>query len=294
MDNEELSKRIHAFPRWHYQFDLQGILTPIFDAKHQNRHLQRKAYFFDPLVRLCGGSLKRKRVLDLGCNAGFWSLQAVEAGCDYVLGIDGRQMHVDQANLVFETKNIEPSRYEFRRQDIFDLDRSALGRFDVVFCFGLLYHLSKHIDLLELISSVNTDLLMIDTLITDRPDPVLEIRHESLDEPRNAIDYDLIMVPSRTAILEMTGIFGYKSVVLRPTFSDYGGSWDFQAGVRRAFFCAKETPLVGLDVEQNGYRGSRASSSEFDATKLRSAELLKILSARIQNKISRTLRKLGR
>jgi ribosomal protein L11 methylase PrmA len=42
-------------------------------------------------------------VLDLGCNAGFWSLAAIDAGADLVVGIDGRQMHIDQANLVFET-----------------------------------------------------------------------------------------------------------------------------------------------------------------------------------------------
>jgi 2-polyprenyl-3-methyl-5-hydroxy-6-metoxy-1,4-benzoquinol methylase len=61
-----------------------------------NSHEQRKCYFFGPLIELCGGSLKGKRVLDLGCSAGFWSLDAVESGCDFVLGIDGRQMQIDQ------------------------------------------------------------------------------------------------------------------------------------------------------------------------------------------------------
>src|SRR5690606_28533614 len=93
MDQEQIRQKIASFPRWHYQFDLAGNLTPIFREKWIIRHRERKRYFFDPVVDLCGGSLKGKRVLDLGCNAGFWSLNAAEAGADFVLGVDGRQMH---------------------------------------------------------------------------------------------------------------------------------------------------------------------------------------------------------
>ena len=33
-------------------------------------------------------------------NAGFWALHAVRAGCDFVLGIDARELHIEQARLV--------------------------------------------------------------------------------------------------------------------------------------------------------------------------------------------------
>jgi len=110
-DPDALRARVESFPRWHYEFDLGDIRTPIADRSHVNRHAQRKKYFFSPLVQLCGGTLAGKRVLDLGCNAGYWSLAASDAGADFVLGIDGRQMHIDQANLVFEAMRVEPSRY---------------------------------------------------------------------------------------------------------------------------------------------------------------------------------------
>src|SRR5262245_43303161 len=100
----DLAAEVARFERWHYQFDLGGVRTPIFDPDHVRRHAERRAYFFEPLVRLCGGSLRGKRVLDLGCNAGWWSLQAIEAGCDHVLGIDGRPAHIEQAELVFRAK----------------------------------------------------------------------------------------------------------------------------------------------------------------------------------------------
>jgi hypothetical protein len=56
-DTEALRERVASFPRWHYEFDLGGVRTPILDRAHVNRHAQRRAYFFAPLTRLCGGSL---------------------------------------------------------------------------------------------------------------------------------------------------------------------------------------------------------------------------------------------
>src|SRR2546423_487545 len=79
MEVLELRERVEAFPRWHYQFDLgNGITTPIWKRDRINRHEQRRRYFFDALLRVTGGSLRGRRVLDLGCNAGFWSLNAIE------------------------------------------------------------------------------------------------------------------------------------------------------------------------------------------------------------------------
>src|SRR5215203_3387424 len=129
MQDEEIKQKIASFPQWHYQFDLRGNLTPIFKKNHVKRHTQRKKLFFDPLVGLFGGSLEGKRVLDLGCNAGFWALSAAQAGCDYVLGIDGRQMHVDQANFVFEAKEVERERFDFFSGDLFETNLRRFGPF---------------------------------------------------------------------------------------------------------------------------------------------------------------------
>src|ERR1700757_1445953 len=102
MNAQELHDRIAAFPRWYYKFDLgEGITTPTPDASVEIRNEQRRRYFFDPLLGHLGGSLASHRVLDLGCNAGFFSLAAVEAGADFVLGVDAREMFIEQAALVF-------------------------------------------------------------------------------------------------------------------------------------------------------------------------------------------------
>jgi 2-polyprenyl-3-methyl-5-hydroxy-6-metoxy-1,4-benzoquinol methylase len=247
MDDADILDKINSFSQWNYQFELAGHKTT-FDVGVINRHEQRKNYFFQPLVNLLGGSLAGKRVLDLGCNQGFWSLAAIEKGCDYVLGIDGRQMNIDQARFVFDVKGINKDRYNFCSGNIFDLLNDDLGKFDIVLCLGLMYHISKPMTLLERISAVNTDLLVIDTTLSFMRKSILEIRKESLEVPVNAIDYELVFYPSRTALLDIVHQFHYRIVVLRPSFSDYTSATEYKKGTRRAFICAKQTDLTVLDA----------------------------------------------
>lgn len=247
MDEADVLDRINSFGQWNYQFDLAGHQT-VLDPGVINRHEQRRNYFFRPLVSLLGGSLAGKRVLDLGCNQGFWSLAAIENGCDYLLGIDGRQMHIEQARFIFDVKRIAKERYDFRCGNIFDLLNDDLGKFDIVLCLGLMYHISKHMTLLERVSAINTDLLVIDTDLSMMRTSVLQIRKESLENPVNAIDYELVLHPTRAALLDMVQQFHYRTVVLRPSFSDYTGAALYKNGARRAFICAKQTDLAPLEA----------------------------------------------
>lgn len=239
MNADEIRNKIESFPRWHYQFDLNGQKTPIFDDFHINRHNQRKQYFFDPLVAWFGGSLAGKRILDLGCNAGFWSLCACQAGCDFVVGIDGREMHIEQANFVFDVNGVSRSRYQFVKTNIFDVDFTQFGTFDIVFCLGLFYHINRPVELLEKISTVNTDVLLIDTVISKQEGSWLKLIQEDVNEPRMSVDYTLVFYPSPEAVLDLTQLFGYQTVIIKPEFDSYEGVQDFKEGNRRAFISAK-------------------------------------------------------
>ena len=255
MRDSEILEKIESFPRWHYRFNLRGHKTPIYENKMAVRHRNRAMHFFDPMVELFGGSLEGKRVLDLGCNAGWWSLRAITAGADYVLGVDGRRMHVEQSEFVFEVKGIEKDRYDFVEANLFDLDLRKFGEFDIVLCLGLLYHISKPIDLMERIGHVSTDLLIVDTAISPAKRSVFEVRRDSLEEARDAVDYELVLVPSARAVHDLASQFDYRTVTLKPDFRnvkgmpDYRGSNDYRKGLRRAFFCSKQTDLSELPVE---------------------------------------------
>jgi hypothetical protein len=158
-------------------------------------------------------------------------------------------MHIEQAELVFEVNQVSPQRYDFRCANLFDLAAEDLGTFDVVLCLGLLYHTCKPMELLEWVSRVNTDLLLIDTTLSPHPGAVLEFAHEPADDPRTACDRELVLFPSRGAVLAMVRSLGYEAVVLAPHFSDYAGAEDFRLGHRRAFVCSKRTNLADLHAE---------------------------------------------
>lgn len=257
MQQAEIRERIDSFPHWHYQFDLGGHLTPVHDKNLPNRHAQRRRHFFDPVVDLLGGSLEGRRVLDLGSNAGYWSLAAVEAGCDYVLGIEGRQMHVDQANFVFDAQGVDAARYDFVLDDVLDADVGGYGHFDVVLCLGILYHVGKPVELMERIAAVSSDVLVIDSSLSKAPGSVLELRWEDTEPTSyvHAVGRGLVMRPTKAAVCDLAEEFGYGVAVLAPDFRDEAGApqWqggaDYRDGARRAFVCTKATDLAALAVE---------------------------------------------
>src|SRR5947209_1540583 len=225
MDAHELEDRIAAFPRWHYRFEFDGgVATPTPDPTFANRHEQRRRYFFDPLVELLGGTLSGRRVLDLGCNAGFFSLLAAQAGAEFVLGLDGREAYIEQARLVFEAKEIDASRYRFEVANVFAWEPGEA--FDVVLCLGLLDHVCKPVELFELFARAGAEVVVIDTEISRARSSVFEV--SSLYDQRAVIDYQLVLIPSRQAVLELADEFGYESVALAQNMTDYTGMADYR------------------------------------------------------------------
>ncbi len=171
-----------------------------------------------------------------------------------MLGIDGRQVHIDQANFVFEVNEVNSNRYKFIHGNIFEVDLQQFGTFDIVFFIGLMYHISKPIVLLEKISKVNDDILVIDTRLSMLPGSFMQIRHDDLDKTLDAMDYELVMYPTSQAVVEIARQFDYAVVMLRPNFGDYTGAQDYKLGDRRAFICAKKTDLSSLPVKPESQR----------------------------------------
>jgi glycosyltransferase involved in cell wall biosynthesis/SAM-dependent methyltransferase len=238
----EIERRVAGFAQWHYAFDLGGIRTPIRDETRVNRHEQRRRYFFDRAVERLSGSLKGRRVLDLGCNAGFWSLAAIEAGAEHVLGLDARPMHVEQAELVFSARGVDPDRYEFRCADIYDVDLTAEGPFDLVLFLGLLYHVHDPVGLFERLRRWTSELLVVDTTLSTAAGSTFELVREPLDEPRNAARAELVLVPTRQAVLDVGEGSDFDVEALEPAFTSWEGSEDYRDGRRLAFLATPRAP----------------------------------------------------
>ena len=68
-----------------------------------------------------------------------------------------------------------------------------------------------------------------------------------LGEPRNAVERDLVLVPTRRAVAELAARFGFEAVALAHDFADGRlGVEDYLAGRRIAFICSAGAPLGAL------------------------------------------------
>lgn len=266
MQAQELEDRIAAFPAWNYEFEFDGgIRTPLPDRGRVNRQRQRRAYFFEALLALTGGSLEGKRVLDLGCSSGFFALQAIEAGADFVLGLDADSDGIEQAQLVFQAKGVDPARYHFKQANVFGY--AIEQSFDVVLCLGLLNVVARPVALFELMSRIGAELIVIDTGLSRAPQKLFEVSH--LTEPWNVVDHDLVLIPTRRAVVDLAGQFGLKTVALARNFTDQTGMEDYGRHRRLAFVCSSSLPLDSLPAEPQLHRNYWAATVQDAVQRLR-------------------------
>lgn len=147
--------------QWFHQLTLKdGRVTPgqVDIARHE--HL----YLFDRL------ELKGKSLLDIGCWDGYFSFMAEQRGARRVLSLDDPDFRwggLDGYN--FLHRHFE-SQAEWRKGSIYDLPDE---RFDIVLCYGVLYHLAD--PLAAMINSFQAalDEVVFEGLIYDDPQPTL-------------------------------------------------------------------------------------------------------------------------
>jgi tRNA (mo5U34)-methyltransferase len=99
-------------------------------------------------------------VLDVGCNAGFYSFALAGRGAE-VVGIDTDRRYLRQAEWARDLLGEE--RVRFRPASVFDVDELE-GQFDIVFFMGVLYHLRYPLLALDLIARLRPALLVFQTL----------------------------------------------------------------------------------------------------------------------------------
>jgi SAM-dependent methyltransferase len=78
------------------------------------------------------------RILDLGCLEGGYAIELARRGAA-VMAIEGRQANLEKVRFAKDVLGL--SNLELVQDDVRNLDPAIHGRFDVVLCLGLLYHL---------------------------------------------------------------------------------------------------------------------------------------------------------
>jgi tRNA (mo5U34)-methyltransferase len=155
-EQETIQRRVVELGPWFHNLRLRGIQTApqhflgdYPEIKYRN--------FRDALPTDMSGMT----VLDIGCNAGFYSLEMKRRGAARVLGIDTDEHYLRQARFAAEVSGMDVA---FQRMPVWDI--AALGeRFDLVIFMGVLYHLRHPLLALDLIHEhVAKDLLLFQSM----------------------------------------------------------------------------------------------------------------------------------
>lgn len=102
------------------------------------------------------------RVLDLACLEGLYGIELARHGAE-VVGIEGREANAVKARFAQDVLALD--NITFVQDDVRNLSVEKYGRFDVVLCLGILYHLDAPdvFHFVERISDVCQRLTVLDT-----------------------------------------------------------------------------------------------------------------------------------
>jgi 2-polyprenyl-3-methyl-5-hydroxy-6-metoxy-1,4-benzoquinol methylase len=117
-----------------------------------------------------GLTLSNRSVLDVGCGVGHLAQFFVKQNCRVVC-LDGRSENVDSLRTRYPGLEAHVANVE--------TDLSRFGRFDIVLCYGLLYHLENPLAALRNIAAVCDDLLLLETIVCDHDQPILLLDDET-------------------------------------------------------------------------------------------------------------------
>ena len=214
--NAQILEEFTKCDLWHYAYEFEGGLS--FSARHNDsgpladvpeRQLQRFRHFMPYLLAANGGCLRGKRILDIACNSGFWSIQCALLGAE-VVGFDGRAELIRQADLIRSIVGV--GNVQFRVLDFWDMSPQALGgTFDTVLNLGILYHLADPLEALQLTKSMARQYILLDTMVYPSRESVVKLRWEDATDIRNATGSGIVAIPSKSSIELMLRHIGIAS-----------------------------------------------------------------------------------
>ena len=172
LTEQEIRDEVNRLAPFHHNVELPyGLRTHVPGLSRRPLETTRLPnlvkHAFPALIEACGGSLRGKRVLDVACNCGGFSVQAAKLDSEYVLGIDVVDHYIEQAGFIKLALGLK--RVEFKVMDIDSLDETTVGLFDVTFCFGILYHLENPIRVMRKLASITKSVMLVDTTVIRTP-----------------------------------------------------------------------------------------------------------------------------
>ena len=219
-DSATIHSRVRELGTWFHNLDLRGVRTA--PEHFLGDYPQNKWRGFAHAIPF---DLHGRTVLDIGCNAGFYSIEMKRRGAERVVAIDFDEAYLAQARFAAEVNEVD---IEFHKLSVYDVG-ALCERFDIVLFMGVLYHLRHPLLALDLIHEhVTRDLLVfqsmqrgirqVEQLDNDYPFSEIEIfdlpgyPRLSFIEKRYAGDPTNWWVPNRACTEAMLRSAGYEII----------------------------------------------------------------------------------
>ena len=153
---EEIRQRVQSLGPWFHNLELGRVATAPDHFLGDYPSVK-----WSKFAGAIASDLTDKSVLDIGCNAGFYSIEMKRRGAARVLGVDSDEDYLAQARFAAEVAECD---IEFKRLSVYNV--GALGeRFDIVLFMGVLYHLRHPLLALDLIREhVAADLMVFQSM----------------------------------------------------------------------------------------------------------------------------------
>lgn len=187
-----------------------------------------------------GLDLAGKKVLEVGGGIGLHTCFFESLGCS-VTFTDGRPENVREAQ----------RRHPHRTTAVLDLDEQTdltrFGMFDVIYCYGTLYHLAKPSEALHALSRICREKILLETCVTPGEEEQLHPLSEPAANPNQAAS-GVGCRPTRPWVMsqlrEHFG-FAYHSVT-QPLHPDFERNWlrPAQRKLYRSVFVGSKTRLA--------------------------------------------------
>jgi tRNA (mo5U34)-methyltransferase len=171
MTDSLIQARVRELGKWFHNLNLRGVQTAPdhFLGDYPSNKWQAFAHTIP-------GDLRGMTVLDIGCNAGFYSIEMKRRGAERVVAIDFDERYLAQAR--FAAKICEAD-IEFHLLSVYDL-AELREKFDLVLFLGVFYHLRHPLLALDLIyEHVARDLLVFQSMQRGSDEP----HHGADDHP---------------------------------------------------------------------------------------------------------------
>lgn len=154
---EMIRTRVRELGEWFQNMDLHGVQTAPDHFLGDYPTVKWRRF-----SRSIPADLSGRTVLDVGCNAGFYSIEMKRRGADRVLGIDCDEDYLAQARFAAEVCSAD---IEFLKMSVYDVARLR-EKFDIVLFLGVLYHLRHPLLALDLLHEhVTRDLLVFQSML---------------------------------------------------------------------------------------------------------------------------------